>query len=119
MYLLNTFFYINSLLSSDNWGFRNYLDMLISLNGYICRSSFVALSKRENQGISRECSVYGTLIKVLLKIVMTDKVQNTNISWDTPILKKKKNSLIFLYFYLLNLTNNLKCLIKYEFISRK
>lgn len=73
--------------------------MLISLNGYICRSSFVALSKRENQGISRECSVYGTLIKVLLKIVMTDKVQNTNISWDTPILKKKKfiNFPVFLF----------------------
>lgn len=99
MYLLNTFFYIKSFLPSNNWGFRNYLDTLIPLNGYIFRSSFVALSKRENQDISWEYSAYGTLIKALLKIVFTGKIWNTNIAWDIPILKKKKfiNFPVFLF----------------------
>lgn len=56
IHLLNTFFYVKHFLPSTDWGFRNYSDMLIPLKEDIGRSSFVALSKMENQGVSWEYS---------------------------------------------------------------
>lgn len=50
-------------------------------------STLAALFKKENQRVSWEYNAKGTLIKALLKMVLPDKIPDTNISWDILILK--------------------------------